>query len=76
MTGFLKPARFDWQHIDLQEMLRDLRHAVACARLALFAQAFAVLREVAAAKQWTVNLSEVARVLRGGSLLRCSLLET
>ena len=70
----MKAPKFDWAHLDLQAVLQDQLAAYACARVVLYAQAFGLLA-AAAKNEWRVDLAEVARVLRGGSVIRCALLK-
>ena len=71
----MKAPKFDWSHLDLQAVLQDQLAAYACARVVLYAQAFGLLAAAAKKKVWKVDLAEVARVLRGGSVIRCALLK-
>ena len=43
--------------------------------MVLYAQAFGLLAAAAKKNEWRVDLAEVARVLRGGSVIRCALLK-
>lgn len=71
----MKAPKFDWAHLDLQAVLQDQLAAYACARVVLYAQAFGLLTAAAKKNEWRVDLAEVARVLRGGSVIRCALLK-
>ena len=71
----MKAPKFDWSHLDLQAVLQDQLAAYACARVVLYAQAFGLLAAAAKQNEWRVDLAEVARVLRGGSVIRCALLK-
>ena len=71
----MKAPKFDWAHLDLQAVLQDQLAAYACARVVLYAQAFGLLAAAAKKSEWKVDLAEVARVLRGGSVIRCALLK-
>lgn len=71
----MKAPKFDWSHLDLQAVLQDQLAAYACARVVLYAQAFGLLAAAAKKSEWKVDLAEVARVLRGGSVIRCALLK-
>lgn len=71
----MKAPKFDWSHLDLQAVLQDQLAAYACARVVLYAQAFGLLAVAAKKNEWRVDLAEVARVLRGGSVIRCALLK-
>ena len=56
-------------------MLQDQLHAYACVRLVLYAQAFSLLAAASAQHERKVDLAAVARVLRGGCVIRCALLK-
>ena len=71
----MKAPKFDWAHLDLQAVLQDQLAAYACARVVLYAQAFGLLAAAAKKIEWKVDPAEVARVLRGGSVIRCALLK-
>ena len=55
--------------------MRDQRIAYSTARILLYAQAFGLLASASQENEWKLNLAEVARILRGGSIIRCALLD-
>lgn len=71
----MKAPKFDWSHLDIQIVLQDQLAAYTCARVVLYAQAFSLLATAAKTNEWKVDMAEVARVLRGGSVIRCALLK-
>ena len=70
----MKAPKFDWSKMDLQEVLKDMRDAYACARVVLYSQAFAMLFHASQKHQWEIDCSQVARVFSGGNILRSKLL--
>ena len=71
----MKAPKFDWSKMDIQEVLKDMREAYTCARAVLYSQAFSMILHASEKHQCEVNCSEVARVLSGGNVLRCKLLQ-
>lgn len=57
------------------ELLECLRQAFYASKVCCFAQAFDLIRSTSNKMGWNINLSEVARTLRGGCIIRCRLLE-
>ena len=56
-------------------LLECLRQAFYASKVCCFAQAFDLIRSTSIRMGWNINLSEVARTLRGGCIIRCRLLE-
>ncbi len=54
----------------------DLRAALHAARIAAYAQGFALISSGSAAHGYATNLAEVARIWRGGCIIRARLLDT
>lgn len=61
--------------MDVQEIMKDQLIAYSTTRILLYAQSFAFLTSASQQNQWNLNLGEVARVLCGGSVIRCKLLQ-
>ena len=57
------------------ELLECLRQAFYASKICCFAQAFDLIRSTSNRMGWNIKLSEVARTLRGGCIVRCRLLE-
>ncbi len=52
------------------EMLEDVRHAVDCSILNDYAQGFQLIETAGNEEKWGINPSEVARIWRGGCIIR------
>lgn len=52
----------------------DLRSAILLANICAYAQGFDLLERASAAEQWNLPLAEIARVWRGGCIIRSDLL--
>lgn len=70
----IRAPKFDWSKVDNQEIIKDQLVAYSTARILLYAQSFAFITSACQQNQWKVNLGEVARILCGGSVIRCKLL--
>ena len=55
--------------------LAELERALVAARLSVYAQGFALLEAGAQARPWPIELATVARIWRGGCIIRAKLLE-
>jgi 6-phosphogluconate dehydrogenase len=60
---------------DRQTFLEHLRHALSAGMVLTYAQGLALLRRASAAHGYHLNLAEVARIWRGGCIIRAALLE-
>ncbi len=53
-----------------EQMLADVRHAVDCSILNDYAQGFQLIETAGGEESWNINASEVARIWRGGCIIR------
>jgi 6-phosphogluconate dehydrogenase len=60
---------------DLWDFVEQLRHALYAAMIVTYAQGMAQLRVASNAKTYGLNLEAVARIWRGGCIIRAALLE-
>ena len=58
-----------------EELLRDLHDALYASRVCAYAQGFALIRAASRAYEWNVNLAEIARIWKGGCIIRARLLD-
>ncbi|MCA1589835.1 MAG: hypothetical protein LC734_05465, partial [Acidobacteria bacterium] len=55
--------------------LSELKHALLCSFIVIYTQGMSLLQTASVEKQYGLNLSEVARIWRGGCIIRSALLE-
>ncbi len=60
---------------DKKQLLADVRRALDCSILNDYAQGFELIRAADQAEKWGVNRSEVARIWRGGCIIRSAVTE-
>jgi 6-phosphogluconate dehydrogenase len=58
-----------------QGVLDDLRDALYAARICTYAQGMALIRAGSAQYNWNVDLAEIARIWKGGCIIRARLLD-
>ena len=63
------------EKIDKVDILACLENALYCAKLISYAQGFALLREASLASGWNLDLAAVARIWRGGCIIRSVFLD-
>jgi 6-phosphogluconate dehydrogenase len=68
------PTGFEWQG-DRENLLEQLRNALYAAMILTYAQGLALLRRASQEYEYGLNLEEVARIWRGGCIIRAALLE-
>ena len=61
--------------IDRDTFLPDLEQAVYAAKICSYAQGFALLQQASTANNWSMNLSSIARIWRGGCIIRSVFLD-
>jgi 6-phosphogluconate dehydrogenase len=61
---------------DSPSLLMRVRDALAAATLCSYAQGMALLRAASAEHRWGVDLREIARIWKGGCIIRARLLDT
>lgn len=57
-------------------LVEDLRSALLLATICTYAQGFDLLEHASREEKWNLHLGEVARIWRGGCIIRSSLLQT
>jgi 6-phosphogluconate dehydrogenase len=60
---------------DRARWIEDLRDALYAARICSYAQGMALIAAGAAEYKWTIDLSEMARIWKGGCIIRARLLD-
>ena len=61
--------------ISNNELLEDLKSALLCAFVITYAQGLALLQQASTDKSYGLNLSDIAKIWRGGCIIRSALLE-
>ena len=61
---------------DSPDLLMHVRDALAAATICSYAQGMALLRVASAEHRWGVDLREIARIWKGGCIIRARLLDT
>lgn len=61
--------------LDRNELIRSAEQALYFSMITTFAQGMALLQQASTAYNFNLNLSEVARIWRGGCIIRAALLE-
>ncbi len=62
--------------IDRAAVLRDAHDALLAAKIGSYAQGMRLIRAASDAQSWGVNLREMARIWKGGCIIRAKLLDT
>ncbi len=60
---------------DRDGFIRDMRDALYAAKIIAYAQGMALMKHASAEYSYNLNLSEIARIWRGGCIIRARLLE-
>ncbi|PYR94889.1 MAG: phosphogluconate dehydrogenase (NADP(+)-dependent, decarboxylating) [Acidobacteria bacterium] len=60
---------------DRARVISDLRDALHAARICSYAQGMALIAAGAAQYKWTIDLSEIGRIWKGGCIIRAKLLD-
>ncbi len=60
---------------DTEKILDDLKAAVLCSFIVTYAQGMSLLHEASIEKNYGLNLADIARIWRGGCIIRSELLE-
>ena len=58
-----------------QQLIDDLRDGLYAARICTYAQGMALIRAGSAQYSWNINLAEIARIWKGGCIIRARLLD-
>ncbi len=60
---------------DKQETLKELKEALYLAKIISYAQGFSLMQEASTEYEWGLNLAEIARIWRGGCIVRSVFLD-
>jgi 6-phosphogluconate dehydrogenase len=69
-------ARAPFAATDRQQTIDDLASALYAARICAYAQGMALIRQGAERYKWRINLAEIARIWKGGCIIRARLLDS
>jgi len=61
--------------IDKNELIQDVRKALYAAKICSYAQGMNLIREAARANKWKLNLGSIARIWKGGCIIRAVFLD-
>jgi 6-phosphogluconate dehydrogenase len=70
--GLAGPGSFSVE--DKDAFIEDVRQALYASKIVAYSQGFDAIRAGAAEYNWTINLGEVARIWRGGCIIRAQFL--
>ena len=73
-SGFLSGPNIEFTG-DGEELLRDLQEALYLAKIISYAQGFNLLKEASSEYGWDLNFGEIARIWRGGCIIRSAFLD-
>jgi len=62
-------------HVDKAQLIQDTRDALYCAKICSYAQGLNIIRAAAKKKGWPLNLGEIARIWKGGCIIRAAFLD-
>jgi 6-phosphogluconate dehydrogenase len=68
-------TRAPFESQDRARVISDLRDALHAARICSYAQGMALIAAGAAQYKWTIDLSEIGRIWKGGCIIRAKLLD-
>eukprot|EP00917_Polyrhabdina_sp_WS-2016_P018291 GHVP01039444.1.p2 GENE.GHVP01039444.1~~GHVP01039444.1.p2 ORF type:complete len:520 (-),score=91.60 GHVP01039444.1:1454-3013(-) len=60
---------------DKQQLINDVRDALYCSKLCSYDQGFRLLLEKSKEKEWNLDLKEIARIWKGGCIIRAAFLD-
>jgi 6-phosphogluconate dehydrogenase len=75
MLAWMPPLLEDQQQNQPERVIAQLKNALYLGMLITYAQGMALLRSASAAYKYALDLAEVARIWRGGCIIRAGLLE-
>lgn len=61
--------------IDKKKLIEDVKAALFCAKICSYAQGMCLIKTVGDANKWNLNLQEVARIWKGGCIIRAVFLD-
>ncbi len=59
---------------DIEHLVEDVRQALLCSKACAYAQGFAIINAAAQQQKWTPDFAAIARIWRGGCIIRARLL--
>lgn len=62
-------------HEDLDQFVTELKNALLCSFIVTYAQGMSLLQTASIEKQYGLDLSDIAKIWRGGCIIRSALLE-
>jgi 6-phosphogluconate dehydrogenase len=68
-------ARAPFAGVSREQTIDDLASALYAARICAYAQGMALIRQGAGKYKWQINLAEIARIWKGGCIIRARLLD-
>ncbi|MEX1015712.1 MAG: NADP-dependent phosphogluconate dehydrogenase [Phycisphaeraceae bacterium] len=60
---------------DKKELIHAIRDALYCSKICAYAQGFQLMREAQKEYHWTLDFGEIARIWRGGCIIRARFLQ-
>lgn len=63
-------------HLDRERLISALEGALYASKVSSYAQGMTLLRAASTAYSWQLNLAEIARIWKGGCIIRAELLDT
>ena len=67
---------FDWSIVDREQFVSDLKDALFCSKLVVYAEGLNLIGKASQEFNWGINLSECARIWKGGCIIRAKVLDT
>lgn len=67
---------FDWSIVDREQFVSDLKDALFCSKLVVYAEGLNLIGKASQDFNWGINLSECARIWKGGCIIRAKILNT
>jgi len=72
----IKGPRADRPAIDKKELIAAMHDALYGAKICCYAQGMSLIRNASDAFNWDINLKEIARIWKGGCIIRARLLDS
>ncbi|KAH7623365.1 hypothetical protein Ndes2526B_g01795 [Nannochloris sp. 'desiccata'] len=61
--------------VDKQQLIADVKGALYAAKICSYAQGYNIIRAKSAEKEWNVDLGDMARIWKGGCIIRAGFLD-
>ena len=75
-SGLVRGAVGSAAGVSQKDALKDIHDALLAAKIGSYAQGLKLIAAVSAAQKWGVDLKEMARIWKGGCIIRAKLLDT